>query len=205
MGGVYSSFVKRPLDIIVSFGLIIVLSPLLLMLAGLVVIHLGRPVIFKQQRPGLHAKPFYIYKFRTMMGRYNPQGNPVPDVVRLTRFGRVVRSTSLDELPQLFNILRGHMSFVGPRPLLFKYLPYYTDEERIRHSVRPGLTGLAQVNGRNFATWDKRLKLDVQYAKNITFLLDARIVLLTLKRVLKRQDVARNPQFMKSLDKERGL
>jgi lipopolysaccharide/colanic/teichoic acid biosynthesis glycosyltransferase len=203
----YSRCIKRPLDIVVSLCLIVLLSPILLLTSLLVCIHLGRPIIFKQQRPGLHEKPFEIYKFRTMTASgvdTSKTINPVPDAQRLTRFGKLLRSTSLDELPQLFNILKGDMSFVGPRPLMLKYLPYYTDEERLRHSVKPGLTGLAQVNGRNFVTWDKRLKLDVQYARKVTFLLDAMIVLLTVKRVAQRKDVAANPQIMKSLDKERA-
>lgn len=209
--GFYSQYIKRPLDIIVSLCLIVLLSPILLLTAGLVCINLGRPVLFRQQRPGFHEKPFDIYKFRTMTGEYKPNGEvvpdalKVPDVMRLTKFGQFLRSTSLDELPQLFNILKGDMSFVGPRPLMLKYLPYYSDEERLRHCVRPGLTGLAQVNGRNFATWDKRLKLDVKYAQKITFLLDLKIVLLTVKRVAQRTDVAANPQCMRSLDRERGL
>lgn len=203
---IYRKYLKRPLDIIVSMAALIVLSPVFLFVTLLVCMNLGRPVIFKQQRPGLNEKAFNIYKFRTMTGNGDAKSRTVPDEKRLTGLGRMLRATSLDELPQLFNILKGDMSFVGPRPLLEQYLPYYTEEEKLRHSVRPGLTGLAQVSGRNFVSWDKRLKLDVEYVKNVSFFLDAKIMLLTVNRVIQRKDVAvRNPQFMNSLDRERGM
>lgn len=204
MDGLYYRYIKRPLDIVVSFSMLVLLSPVCLIVGVLVWLHLGRPVIFRQKRPGFQEKPFEILKFRTMNGTYQERGSSAPDVMRLTRFGGFLRATSLDELPQLVNILKGEMSFVGPRPLLFKYLPYYTEEERLRHAVRPGLTGLAQIHGRNYASWDKKLRYDVRYVHNVSIILDLKIVLRTVHRVLFRRDVARDPQFMSSLDKERG-
>ena len=162
--GIYARYIKRPMDFILSLIALIVLSPVLLVTALLVKIKLGSPVIFKQQRPGLNEKIFTMYKFRTMTDERDENGELLPDSVRLTRFGKFLRSTSLDELPELFNILKGDMSIVGPRPLLVEYLPHYTEEEQMRHSVRPGVTGLAQVNGRNNLRWD-RLQKDVEYVK----------------------------------------
>ena len=201
----YYRYIKRPLDIVVSFSMLVLLSPVFLIVSMLVWLNLGRPVIFRQKRPGFNEQPFEILKFRTMNGTYSERGSSAPDVVRLTRLGQFLRATSLDELPQLLNILKGEMSFVGPRPLLFKYLPYYTQEERLRHAVRPGLTGLAQVHGRNYASWDKRLKYDIRYVHEVSFILDLKILLRTVHRVLFGRDVARDPQFMRSLDRERGL
>src|SRR5690554_4336667 len=185
----YQKYFKRPLDFIMALLGLIILSPLLLVIAILVRIKLGSPVIFKQPRPGLNEEIFTLYKFRTMTDERDENGELLPDEVRLTSFGKFLRSTSLDELPELWNILKGDMSFVGPRPLLVRYLPYYTEEERQRHTVRPGLTGLSQVNGRNLLAWDKRLELDVQYAKNISFISDAEIMCLTLREVVQREDI----------------
>ncbi|ABN53546.1 MAG TPA: sugar transferase [Hungateiclostridium thermocellum] len=188
--GIYKKYLKRPMDFVLSLIAIILLSPLILIIALMVRINLGSPVIFKQERPGLNEKIFTLYKFRTMTDKRDEKGNLLPDSCRLTKFGKFLRSTSLDELPELFNILKGDMSIVGPRPLLVEYLPYYTEEERLRHTVRPGLTGLAQVNGRNNLKWDIRLGLDVEYVKNITFCLDASIIARTIIKVFKREGVA---------------
>ena len=185
----YLMFIKRPFDIVFSFIAIILLSPIMLITAILVRINLGSPVIFKQQRPGLNEKIFVMYKFRTMKDEKDENGELLSDSVRLTRFGRVLRSTSLDELPELFNILKGDMSFVGPRPLAVSYLPYYNEFERQRHSVRPGLTGLAQVNGRNSITWEEKFEYDIQYIRQITFLVDMHIILKTILKVLSRSNI----------------
>jgi len=188
--GIYRDYFKRPIDFILSLLAIIVLSPVMLIVAILVRAKLGSPVIFKQKRPGLNEKIFTLYKFRTMTEDRDDNGNLLPDSDRLTEFGKFLRSTSLDELPELFNILKGDMSIVGPRPLLAQYLPYYTITERMRHSVRPGLTGLAQVSGRNYLKWEKRFKKDIEYVNNITFLCDAYIMILTLYKITIRNDVA---------------
>ena len=169
--GIYEKCFKRFFDVVFSFLALVVLSPVLLVVAILVRVKLGRPVIFKQERPGKDEKIFKLYKFRTMTDERDKRGRLLPDDKRLTKFGKMLRSTSLDELPELFNILKDDMSFVGPRPLLVGYLPYYTKTERRRHEVRPGLTGLAQVSGRNLAGWDKKLKLDTKYADDVTFVL----------------------------------
>ena len=202
--GIYRKFLKRPMDFILSLIAIIVLSPVLIIVGVLVRVKLGSPILFKQKRPGLNEKIFTMYKFRTMTDEKDENGELLPDSVRLTSFGRMLRSTSLDELPELFNILKGDMSIVGPRPLLERYLPYYTGHERNRHSVRPGLTGLSQVNGRNLLEWNKRLSLDVEYAQNISLFIDIRIVFLTIKKVITKQDVAvGNQHIIASLDIER--
>lgn len=151
---------------------------------------MGSPVLFKQERPGKNEEIFKLYKFRTMTDARDENGNLLPDEVRLTKFGRALRATSLDELPEVFNILKGEMSLVGPRPLTIQYLPYYSEEERHRHDVRPGLSGLAQVNGRNFIDWDHRLAFDVQYVKKITFIGDLRIILQTALKFVKKEDIA---------------
>ena len=201
----YQKYFKRPLDFIMALLGLIILSPLLLVIAILVRIKLGSPVIFKQPRPGLNEEIFTLYKFRTMTDERDGNGELLPDEVRLTSFGKFLRSTSLDELPELWNILKGDMSFVGPRPLLVRYLPYYTEEERQRHTVRPGLTGLSQVNGRNLLAWDKRLELDVQYAKNISFISDAEIMCLTLRKVVQREDILVGADHvLQDLNAERG-
>lgn len=186
----YKKYVKRLLDIVLSLCILIVLSPVLLVLAVLVRVKLGSPVLFKQERPGLHEKIFTLYKFRTMTDERDEEGNLLPDKDRLTPFGKFLRASSLDELPEFFNILKGDMSFIGPRPLLVSYLPYYTEEEALRHTVRPGLTGLAQVSGRNFLDWDRRLAKDVEYVKGLSLAMDVRVLLMTVKVVLVKSDVA---------------
>ena len=185
----YRKYIKRLLDIVISLVALVVLSPVLLVLAILVRCKLGAPVIFHQERPGYHEKIFKLCKFRTMTDERDEEGNLLPDSVRLTKFGRILRATSLDELPELWNILKGDMSIIGPRPLLISYLPYYTEEERLRHTVRPGLTWLAQVSGRNLLDWDKRFATDVTYVKNLTFAMDVKIFFLTIKKVFVREDI----------------
>ncbi len=185
----YERFVKRLIDIFCSGIALIVLSPILLITAILVRVKLGSPVIFKQKRPGLHEKIFSLYKFRSMTDAKDKDGNPLPDEERLPPFGRKLRATSLDELPELWNIFKGDMTIVGPRPLLVEYLPYYTDEEAHRHDVRPGLTGWAQVNGRNITVWDERLQQDLYYVKNCSFLLDVKILFMTVMKVVKKSDI----------------
>ncbi len=180
----YKNGIKRGLDLLLSFCAIVVLSPVLLVLAVLVRVKLGSPVLFRQERPGKNEKIFTLCKFRTMTDERGADGELLPDAVRLTKFGKFLRATSLDELPELFNILKGDMSLIGPRPLLVSYLPYYTEREKKRHSVRPGLTGLAQVSGRNFLDWDKRLQKDVEYVENLSFKMDVKVLLLTIKTVL---------------------
>ena len=188
--GPYERFIKRPLDCLLSSLALIILSPIMLITAILVRVKLGSPILFSQERPGRNEKLFKIYKFRTMTDKRDESGNLLPDAERLTKFGKILRSTSLDELPELFNIAKGDMAIVGPRPLLTQYLPYYRREERERHAIRPGLTGYAQIHGRNFVMWDERCALDVQYAKKITFIGDVKIILQTIIKVLKRSDVA---------------
>ena len=187
--GVYERYFKRPLDFFLSLMAIIVLSPVYIIVAVLVRLKLGSPILFTQTRPGLNEKLFKLYKFRTMTNKCDEKGNLLPDSVRLTTFGKKLRATSLDELPELFNILKGDMSVIGPRPLLVSYLPYYTDEERKRHDVRPGLSGLAQVSGRNNLDWDHRLSKDVEYVNHITFIGDTKIVIETIKQVFRHKDV----------------
>ena len=186
----YKNCIKRLLDILLSLIGIILLSWLYLILFILVRVKLGSPVFFKQQRPGKNEKIFTLYKFRTMTDARDENGNLLPDEVRLTAFGKMLRSTSLDELPELFNILKGDMSLIGPRPLLVKYLPLYNEEQKHRHDVRPGLTGLAQVNGRNAISWEKKFEYDVEYVRNLSFLLDCRILLQTVKAVFKREGIS---------------
>lgn len=181
---------KRTTDIVFSFFALILLCPLLLLLATLVLIKLGSPVFFRQQRPGLHGKPFRLIKFRTMADIRDPAGGLCPDSLRLPAFGRFLRSTSLDELPELWNVLKGEMSLVGPRPLLMEYLPLYSPEQARRHEVRPGITGWAQVNGRNAISWEDKFKLDVWYVDNRSLWLDVKILRLTLRKVLARDGVS---------------
>jgi undecaprenyl phosphate N,N'-diacetylbacillosamine 1-phosphate transferase len=203
--GFYRRFIKRPMDFLLSLIAIIFLSPVLIIVALLVKTKLGSPILFKQERPGLNEKIFTMYKFRTMTDERDINGNFLPDSVRLTNFGKFLRSTSLDELPELFNILRGDMSIIGPRPLLVRYLKYYTEEEKIRHTVRPGLSGLAQVSGRNNIDWNSRLAKDVEYVNQISLLLDLKILLLTLIKALKRDGVTVVDQSpLKDLNIERG-
>ena len=192
--GPYERFVKRPLDFLLASGALVMLSPVMILIAVLVRIRLGSPVLFSQKRPGKAEKVFRLYKFRSMTDQRDADGNLLPDAQRLTSFGALLRSTSLDELPELFNIVKGDMAIVGPRPLLVQYLPYYTPAEQHRHDVRPGLTGLAQINGRNFVPWDRRLALDVEYVNRITFLGDAAIVFKTIRKVFMREDVAANTE-----------
>ncbi len=202
---IYEKYIKRILDVVLSGVGIMVLSPVILCTAVLVRVNLGSPVIFKQKRPGKDEKIFELYKFRTMNDKKDSDGNLLPDEERLTGFGRGLRTTSIDEILELANILKGDMSIVGPRPLLIRYLPYYKEEERIRHSVRPGLTGLAQVNGRNNVDWDERIRYDVQYVKNITFIGDLRIIIQTVGKVLNHSDIAAGEQLLiQDLDKERA-
>lgn len=186
----YRRFGKRVLDVILSVLALAALSPVLLAVAVLVRAKLGGPVIFTQERPGRGEKVFRLYKFRSMTDARDRNGVSLPDSVRLTKFGRLLRSTSLDELPELWNILKGDMSIVGPRPLLVQYLPLYSAEQRRRHEVRPGLTGLAQVSGRNAITWEEKFKLDVRYVDTISFSQDYRIVLYTFLKVLKRDGIS---------------
>lgn len=186
----YRNIIKRVLDFLLSFMAMIALSPVMLVTAVLVRVKLGSPVLFKQQRPGKNEKIFYMYKFRTMTDERDREGNLLPDEKRLTDFGKMLRSTSLDELPELFNIVKGDMSIVGPRPLLVRYLPLYNERQRHRHDVRPGFTGLAQVNGRNSISWEEKFEWDVKYTENVTFLQDCKIILKTVKVVLKRDGIS---------------
>jgi lipopolysaccharide/colanic/teichoic acid biosynthesis glycosyltransferase len=186
----YRKYFKRLFDVICSLLALIVLSPVLLVTAILVRVKLGSPVIFKQKRPGLHEKIFTLYKFRTMTDQKDEQGNLLSDEVRLTKFGKMLRSTSLDELPELWNILKGDMSIVGPRPQLIKDMVFMTTEQRERHSVRPGLTGLAQVNGRNAIAWETKLQFDLDYLKRITFLRDLALIFRTLYKTIKRDGIS---------------
>lgn len=185
----YKRYFKRIIDIIFSIILIIVLSPIIVITFLLVLVFLGKPVVFKQKRPGLNEDKFVIYKFRTMNSKRDDHGLLLPDEKRLTRFGETIRKLSLDELPQLFNVLKGDMSFIGPRPLLSEYLLLYNEEQKKRHIVRPGITGWAQVNGRNSISWEEKFKFDCYYAENLNFLLDLKIVWITIVKVLKRSDV----------------
>lgn len=185
---------KRLFDLIASALALIVLSPVMGLTALLVRIQLGGPILFRQQRPGYKGRPFHIFKFRTMIDRFAPDGSLLPDSERLTRFGRVLRSTSLDELPELFNILRGEMSVVGPRPLLMEYLPLYSAEQARRHDMPPGLTGWAQVNGRNALSWQDKFRLDVWYVDHWSFWLDLKIIVLTFVKVFQREGIAQEGQ-----------
>lgn len=185
----YRLYIKRLLDIVISLVALIILSPVLLIVAILVRVKLGAPVIFAQDRPGLNEKVFRLYKFRSMTDEKDENGNLLPDDVRLPRFGKMLRATSLDELPELWNILKGDMSLIGPRPLLVRYLPRYSEEQRHRHDVRPGLTGLAQINGRNAITWEKKFEYDLQYVREMSFGLDVRILFKTVEKVFKRADI----------------
>jgi sugar transferase EpsL len=182
--------VKRLFDIIVSVLVLILVAPTMLVLAILVKFNLGSPILFRHERPGLYGKPFVLYKFRTMTDDRDASGKLLPDAERLTRFGRLLRSTSLDELPELFNVLKGEMSLVGPRPLMRRYLSRYTPEQARRQNVLPGITGWAQVNGRNAISWEQRFDLDVWYVDNKSILLDIRIILMTAFKVLKREGIA---------------
>jgi lipopolysaccharide/colanic/teichoic acid biosynthesis glycosyltransferase len=188
--GLYEKYFKRLFDLFCSVATAIVFCWLYVVVMILVRVKLGSPVLFKQDRPGRNEKIFTLYKFRTMTNARDENGQLLPDEERLTTFGKFLRTTSLDELPEVFNIIKGDMSIIGPRPLLVSYLPWYSEKEKHRHDVRPGLSGLAQVSGRNYLEWDKRLELDVEYVNKITFLGDIKIIFLTAKKFLTRQDVA---------------
>ena len=200
--GLYERFIKRPQDMILSAVAFVVLSPVLALTALLVRIKLGSPVLFAQDRPGRNAKVFKLYKFRTMTDGRDQKGNLLPDEDRLTPFGKKLRSTSLDELPELINIIKGDMSLVGPRPLLVQYLPLYNERQRHRHDVRPGLTGWAQVNGRNTLTWQDKFEYDVEYTEKYCFSMDLRIILMTFRGVIKREGI--NPENSATMDFFRG-
>lgn len=187
--GFYEKYIKRMLDIVLSGTALVILSPVLLITAVLVRIKLGSPVIFTQERPGKDEKVFKLHKFRSMSDARDENGNLLPDGQRLTTFGKKLRSLSIDELPELWDIFRGKMSIVGPRPLLVKYLPLYNAEQRHRHDVRPGLTGWAQVHGRNLTSWEERFEYDVEYVKNISFALDVKIILMTVRCVFAREGI----------------
>ena len=189
-GGLYRLYFKRPMDFILSLLAIILLSPVFILTGILVKTKLGSPILFKQNRPGLDEKIFTMYKFRTMTDQKDEKGELLPDHIRLTKFGKMLRATSLDELPELFNILKGDMSIIGPRPLLVQYLPLYNDHQKRRHEVRPGLSGYAQVNGRNSISWEDKFDLDVQYVDNVTFINDLKIIMLTLKKVFVKDGIS---------------
>ncbi|KWW14061.1 sugar transferase [Peribacillus simplex] len=188
-GGMYRRFIKRAMDFVLSLLAIVILSPIFLTVALLVRVKLGGPVLFKQRRPGLNENIFIMYKFRTMTDERDEHGELLPDNIRLTKFGEILRSTSLDELPELLNILKGDMSIVGPRPLLVQYLSLYNEQQRRRHEVRPGLSGLAQVNGRNAISWEDKLNLDVEYVDHVSFNGDWKIIFLTIKKVIVREGI----------------
>lgn len=187
---IYQKYIKRILDFVLSFTAFVVLSPVLLVTAALVRVKLGKPVIFCQERPGKDEKIFKLYKFRTMTDERDENGQLLPDDVRLTKFGKTLRSTSLDELPELWNIVKGDMSIVGPRPLLVRYLPLYNETQKHRHDVRPGFTGLAQVHGRNSISWEEKFDWDIRYVNHVTFFTDVKIILDTVRTVLKREGIS---------------
>lgn len=198
--------IKKNLDLIFSLLLLLLISPALLIITILVRINLGSPILFKQYRPGLNEKIFIIYKFRTMTNATDQNGKLLPDKDRITKFGLFLRKKSLDELPELFNILKGDMSFIGPRPLVTEYLPFYSEKERARHNVRPGITGLAQINGRNYLGWDERFALDCEYVNKISLMLDLKIFFKTIPVVLKKDGFAEEATtIMKNLDEERSV
>ena len=201
--GFYEKYIKRIFDIVLSGLALIILSPVIAIVALLVRVKLGSPVIFKQDRPGLNEKIFKMYKFHSMTDDRDENGELLPDEDRLPSFGKKLRSTSLDELPELVNIFKGDMSIVGPRPLSVVYLPYYTEEERIRHTVRPGLTGLAQINGRNAISWEEKFRYDIEYVKNISLGLDISVFFGTIGKVLKREGIGQAEEAPVSLHIER--
>ena len=205
--GPYEKYIKRPLDCVLAACALLILSPLLGVVALLVRVKLGAPVIFHQERPGRAERIFRLCKFRTMTDARDEKGELLSDSERLTPFGRKLRATSLDELPELWNVLKGDMSIIGPRPLLVQYLPAYTEREHHRHDVRPGITGLAQINGRNYLSWDKRLALDVEYVEKITFLGDMKILMITVWKVIRKEDVASSTEEIDEgdLDEIRGV
>lgn len=185
---------KRLFDITVSFVTLLILSPIILIIALLIRFKIGSPLVFKQQRPGLDGKPFYVYKFRSMTDERDASGKLLPDEIRLNSFGKIIRKLSLDELPQLWNVLKGDMSFVGPRPLLVEYMPLYNEIQLKRHDVRPGITGWAQVNGRNTISWEKKFEYDVWYVENRSFWLDMEILVMTVIKVFKSEGISQDGQ-----------
>ncbi|MFD1348013.1 sugar transferase [Oceanobacillus caeni] len=199
---IYGRYMKRAMDLILSLIAIIVLSPVFLIIAIFIRTKLGSPVLFKQERPGLNEKIFMMYKFRTMTDERDENGKLLSDNVRLTRFGKLLRSTSLDELPELFNIVKGDMSIIGPRPLLIQYLPLYNDHQKRRHEVRPGLSGLAQISGRNAISWEDKFDLDVEYIDNMSFINDWKIILITIKKVFVREGI--NSETAATMDPFKG-
>ena len=200
----YKKYIKRILDIILSLIAIIITFPIFLIVGILILIFIGQPAIFRQKRPGKNEKIFTMYKFRTITNKKDEDGNLLPDELRLTKLGKFLRKTSLDEIPEFINILKGDMSFVGSRPLLVEYLPYYTEEEHHRHDVRPGLTGWAQANGRNLVNWDERFKLDLEYVNNVSLKMDIKVILKTINVVLKREGITDGKtETMIFLDEER--
>ncbi len=200
----YAKCFKRIIDFVLSLLAIVILSPLLLILTIVGAVNMKGNPFFTQERPGWHEKVFKLIKFRTMTNEKDASGNLLPDEVRLNGYGKFLRSTSLDELPELFNILKGDMSIIGPRPLLVQYLPYYTETEKHRHDVRPGLSGLAQVNGRNLLKWDQRLAMDVEYVNNVTFIGDVQIISKTIKKVFAKEDIVADTLTVEPyLDEER--
>ncbi len=190
----YSKFLKKILDFILAFITAILLTPVFIFLVFLIKLKLGSPVLFTQQRPGYKGKLFTLYKFRTMTDARDADGNLLPDEIRLTKFGKFLRSASIDELPELINILKGEMSFVGPRPLLSEYLPLYSKKQMRRHDVKPGITGWAQINGRNAISWENKFELDLWYVNNISFILDIKILWITLWRVIRREGISQDGQ-----------
>ncbi|MEA1916215.1 MAG: undecaprenyl phosphate N,N'-diacetylbacillosamine 1-phosphate transferase [Campylobacterota bacterium] len=194
--------IKRLFDILLSLFLIVLFMPLIATVALLILLKMGRPILFQQKRPGLNEQIFGIYKFRTMTNEKDKNGDLLSDELRLKGLGKLIRSTSLDELPQIFNVLKGEMSFVGPRPLLIEYLPLYSDEQKKRHSVKPGITGWAQVNGRNAISWEQKFEYDVWYVNNQSFLLDMKIMWLTFLKVVKRSDISSDSSA--TMEKFRG-
>lgn len=202
----YKNYLKRVLDFILSLLILIIFSPILILVSILLFIITKESPFFVQTRPGLNAKIFKIIKFKTMNNEKDSNGELLPDSMRLTKIGTLIRKTSLDELPQLFNVLKGDMSLIGPRPLLLRYLPYYTKEENLRHTIRPGITGWAQINGRNILSWNERLAYDVEYVKKVSFMFDIKILYKTLLKIIVSEDIVVDPEsIMKNLDDERKV
>lgn len=203
---IYRRFIKRVLDFTISLITLIIFSPIFIVVAVLVRVKLGSPVFFCQKRPGKDEKIFTIYKFRTMTDKRDENGNLCSDDIRLTSFGRKLRATSLDELPQLLNVIKGDMAIVGPRPLMVEYLPYYTEEEKIRHTVRPGITGLAQVRGRNSISWEEKFSFDIQYVNKMSLMFDLKIIMETVSKVIKKSDIGQGeecPEYLNVLRKDK--
>jgi len=203
---IYRRFIKRILDFTISLISLIIFSPIFIVVVVLVRVKLGSPVFFCQKRPGKDEKIFTIYKFRTMTDKRDENGNLCSDDIRLTSFGRKLRATSLDELPQLLNVIKGDMAIVGPRPLMVEYLPYYTEEEKIRHTVRPGITGLAQVRGRNSISWEEKFSFDIQYVNKMSLMFDLKIIMETVSKVIKKSDIGQGeecPEYLNVLRKDK--